>query len=277
MAASRPPPPGPPGNGGAVKAAAIIPAAGAGTRFGVRGNKASKQFHDLGGLPLLVHVLRAFERSSVQAVYIAAPRGRAAWVRREMVQRHRIRKVRAVWAGGASRGESVRRCVDRIPAGYNVLVVHDGARPLVTPALIDSVTAAAFEHGAALAAVPETDTVKSVRKSGAGEPGGEGGERGSEWVRRTERRETLWRAQTPQAFRAEVFRDALRRAAETGFDGTDDASFVEEAGGRVRIVPGDVRNVKVTDPTDLLLAEALWLDATGGRRAGKARPGGEAP
>ena len=93
-------------------------------------------------------------------------------------------------------------------------------------------------------------------------------------VRRTERRETLWRAQTPQAFRAEVFRDALRRAAETGFDGTDDASFVEEAGGRVRIVPGDARNVKVTDPTDLLLAEALWLDATGGRRAGKGRPGG---
>ena len=68
--------------------------------------------------------------------------------------------------------------------------------------------------------------------------------------------------------------NALRRAAETGFDGTDDASFVEEAGGRVRIVPGDARNVKVTDPTDLLLAEALWLDATGGRRAGKGRPGG---
>ena len=271
MAASRPPPPGPPGNGGAVKAAAIIPAAGAGTRFGVHGNKASKQFRDLGGLPLLVHVLRAFERSIVQAVYIAAPPGRAVWVRREMVQRHRIRKVRAVWAGGASRGESVRRCVDRIPAAYNVLVVHDGERPLVTPALIDSVTAAAFEHGAALAAVPETDTVKSVRKSGTREPGEEGG---GEWVRRTERRETLWRAQTPQAFRAEVFRDALRRAAETGFDGTDDASFVEEAGGRVRIVPGDARNVKVTDPTDLLLAEALWLDATGGRRAGKGRPGG---
>ncbi len=269
MAASRPP--GPPGSGGAVKAAAIIPAAGAGTRFGARGNEASKQFRDLGGLPLLVHVLRAFERSRVQAVYIAAPPGCAAWVRREMVRRHRIRKVRAVWAGGASRGESVRRCVERVPAVYNVLVVHDGARPLVTPALIDSVTAAAFAHGAALAAVPETDTVKSIRKSGAGGPAGGGG-----WVRRTERREILWRAQTPQAFRAEVFRDALRRAAETGFDGTDDASFVEEAGGRVRIVPGDLRNVKVTDPTDLLLAEALWRDATGGRRAGRPRSGGGA-
>jgi len=244
-----------------IQIAAIVPAAGAGHRFGAEGGEPSKQFRKLGGFPLLTHVLMALDRSSVQAVYVAVPPGQVAWVRREMVLPYGIRKVRAVLAGGATRGESVRRCVDRIPARFNVLLVHDGARPLVTPRLIDEVAAAAYERGAALAAVPETDTVKSVGKTPRGGGGG--------WVRRTERRESLWRAQTPQAFRAEVFRDALRNAAETGFDGTDDASFVEEAGGRVWIVPGDVHNLKVTNPTDLLIAEALWLESAGKGRGGR--------
>ncbi len=251
--------PRPRGTRESFKTAAVVPAAGAGNRFGAAAAENSKQFQKLGGLPLLVHVLRALERSSVQAVYVAAPPGQVGWVRREMVRAYGIRKVRAVVTGGASRGDSVRRCVERVPAGFDVILVHDGGRPLVTPGLIDDVAAAAFAHGAALAAVPETDTVKSVR-----------GRKGGGWVRRTVRRDSLWRAQTPQAFRAETFRDALRRAAETGFDGTDDASFVEEAGGRVWIVPGDLRNLKVTGPTDLLLAEAL-LGAESSESPGRKR------
>ncbi|MFQ5914483.1 MAG: 2-C-methyl-D-erythritol 4-phosphate cytidylyltransferase [Nitrospinota bacterium] len=237
------------------KTAAIVPAAGAGTRLGAAGAKTFKQFRPLAGLPVLVHVLRALDRSSVDAVYVAAPPGQATWVRREMVRAYGVRKVRAVVSGGSSRGESVRKCVERVPAGFDVLLVHDGARPLVTPELIDAVTAAAYEHGAALAAVAETDTVKSVRRKGAGG-----------WVRRTVSRESLWRAQTPQAFRAEGFREALRRAAESGFDGPDDASFVEGAGGRVWVVPGDFRNLKVTSPTDLMLAEALLSESSGKKR-----------
>lgn len=245
--------------GGGFRTAAVIPAAGAGTRFNAPGAGASKQFAELCGLPLLVHVLRAFERSSVQGVYVAAPPGRVGWVRREMVRAYGLRKVRAVVAGGATRGESVRRCVERVPAGFDVLLVHDGARPLVTPELIDAVARAAYERGAALAAVPETDTVKSVRVH----PGGG-------WVRKTARREELWRAQTPQAFRAEVFREALREAAEAGFGGTDDASYVERAGGRVWVVPGDPCNLKVTTPADLRVAEALL-------GAGRPEPRGENP
>ncbi|MFQ5692774.1 MAG: 2-C-methyl-D-erythritol 4-phosphate cytidylyltransferase [Nitrospinota bacterium] len=239
-----------------IKTAAIVPAAGAGTRFGAAEDEASKQFRMLGGLPLLVHVLRALDRSMVRAVYVAAPPGRVGRVRGELVRAYGVRKVRAVVAGGATRGESVRRCVERVPAGFDVLLVHDGARPLVTPELIGRVAAAAYERGAALAAVPEIDTVKSVRSR----PGGG-------WVRRTVRHESLWRAQTPQAFRAEVFREALRRAEETGFDGSDDASYVEAAGGRVWIVPGDWRNLKVTTPTDLALAEALLRQSAGEGRA----------
>jgi 2-C-methyl-D-erythritol 4-phosphate cytidylyltransferase len=143
-----------------IQIAAIVPAAGVGHRFGAEGGEPSKQFRKLGGLPLLTHVLKALDLSSVQAVYVAVPPGQGAWVRRETVLPYGIRKVRAVLAGGATRGESVWCCVDKIPAKYNVLLVHDGARPLVTPRLIDEVAAAAYECGAALAAVPETDTVK---------------------------------------------------------------------------------------------------------------------
>ena len=247
------------------QSAAIVPAAGFGTRFSAAGSGSSKQFQHLDGLPLLVHVLRALERSSIDAVYIAAPPGRVTWVRREFVRAYGFRKVRSVVTGGSTRGESVRRCVERIPLSFDVLLVHDGARPLVTPELIDQVAEAAFDLGAALAAVPETDTIKRSRASST--PKGQSGRPGG-WVRKTMERETLWRAQTPQAFRSEIFRKALRNAERTGFDGTDDASFVEQAGGRVWIVPGDERNLKVTNPEDLLLAEALW-SASKGRVRGR--------
>lgn len=223
-------------------------------RFGAAGVKPSKQFQKLGGFPLLVHVLRALERSSVNAVYIAAPPGRVAWVRREIVQIYGFRKVRLVIKGGKTRGESVQRCVERIPESYDILLVHDSARPLVTPKLINQVAVAAYEYGAALAAIPETDTIKRVQFASTPK-GSNGPSRG--WTRKTIEREALWRAQTPQAFRSEIFRKALLHAKRIGFNGTDDASYVERAGERVRLIPGDVRNLKVTNPEDLLLAEAL--------------------
>ena len=234
--------------------AAIVPAAGSSTRFGAAGVKSSKQFQKLGGFPLLVHVLRALELSYVNVVYIAAPPGRVTWVRREIVQAYGFRKVRLVIKGGKTRGESVQRCVERIPTSYDVLLVHDGARPLVTPRLINQVAAAAYESGAALAAIPETDTIK--RAQFASTPKGVSGSSRS-WTRKTVEREALWRAQTPQAFRSEIFRKALLHAKQIGFNGTDDASYVERVGERVRLIPGDVRNLKVTNPEDLLLAEAL--------------------
>ena len=223
-----------------MRVAAVVPAAGAGERLG---GSTPKQFASLGRVPVLVHTLRALEASSVEAIFVVVPPGQVRWCRQKLVRPYGFLKVRAVLAGGASRGGSVRRGVERVPPKFDFLLIHDGARPLVTPSLIEQVIAAAKEAGAALSAVPEVDTVKAGARGG--------------WVHRTLRRDRLWRAQTPQAFRASLFREALRRASREGYDGTDDSSLAERAGYRVRVVEGDPNNIKITTPMDLALAGLL--------------------
>jgi len=141
--------------------------------------------------------------------------------------------------GGERRRDSVRAGLDAL-ADCDYVVVHDGARPLVTKALIDAALAGARETGAALCAVPVSDTVKRTDDAGL--------------VRSTVSRAGLWLAQTPQAFRTELL---LRAHEATEIDATDDAALVELLGEPVRVVMGSPRNLKVTTPADLRLAEAL--------------------
>ena len=219
---------------------AIVAAAGRGTRFG-RGR--AKQFVELGGVPVIVHTLRRFERSETvgETVVVLPADETAAFV--ALAGRYGLRKLARVVAGGATRGESIWRGLQGVRAATaGVVAVHDGVRPFVTPAEIDRVVRAAEETGAALLATPATDTLKEVR---------------SGTVARTLDRSAVWHAQTPQCFRFDLLRRAYESALAEGLDATDDSALVERLGVSVSVVEGSARNVKITRPEDLAVAEVL--------------------
>ena len=159
----------------------------------------------------------------------------------------------SVVAGGVERKDSVFNALECLPAHCEYVLIHDGVRPFVTPRLLEATWKAALESGAAIAAVPSTDTVKRVQDGKIAE---------------TLAREAVWLIQTPQVFRKAVLMDAYRQARENGWSGTDDAALVERIGHPVTVVMGERSNIKVTTPEDLTWAE--WFLAPGGERV-KAR------
>ena len=209
---------------------AVVAAAGSGSRFG-----AAKQFADLGGRPVLdrsVAVVAAAGAEGVVAVVSAGP-DRPPGLRDRLVDLVRPAAVRVV-TGGETRSESVRRGLEAVPAAAEVVLVHDGARPLASADLCRRVVAAV--RAGADAAVPTVPVADSLRRRGAA-------------VDRAE----FAAVQTPQGFRAA----ALRAAHAAGAEATDDATLVEAAGGRVVLVDGEPGNIKITTPADLRMAEAL--------------------
>lgn len=232
---------------------AVVPAAGRGERLP---GPVAKQFRLLAGIPLLWRTLgRLAEEGRVGRIVVALP---AADLESFEIPEGLAVPVRAV-AGGHRRQDSVANGVAALPAEVEWVVVHDGARPLLPRGLVEACLAAARETGAAIAAVPVSDTVKRST------PGGLAGE--------TVPRESLWLAQTPQVARRELLARALEAAAAEGRTGPDEAALLEAIGVRARLVAGAVSNLKVTTPEDLALAEA-YLAEEG--RVGSA-PGGGAP
>jgi 2-C-methyl-D-erythritol 4-phosphate cytidylyltransferase len=226
---------------------ALVPAAGRGVRMGRK-----KPGIRLGGRPVLLWTLDVLAATAgVSGVVVAvAAEDVAAWRR----QLRGYRKVRAVVAGGDERQASVACGLAAIPAEVPWIIVHDGVRPCITPALVARVLAGARTGGAAIAALPIAETVKRA-------PAG--------WVKETVDRDGLWAVQTPQAFEAGLLREAHRRAAADGVTATDDAGLVERLGTRVRVVPGLPGNLKITRPEDLPLARAILA---GRRRPRSRRP-----
>ncbi|MCL6634821.1 MAG: 2-C-methyl-D-erythritol 4-phosphate cytidylyltransferase [Peptococcaceae bacterium] len=221
--------------------AAVVPAAGSGSRMGL---ETKKQYLPLAGIPVLGHVLKALEASPViQGVVVVAGSGEEEYCRLAVIDKLGIRKVKAIVPGGKERQDSVYSGLLALSPAPGIVVVHDGARPLLSAGWLEAVVKAAEEHGAATLAVPVKETVKLA---------GEGG-----FVARTVPRERLWLAQTPQAFRYGIILEAHRRARREHFTGTDDAALVEQLGLPVKIVPGSYENIKITTPEDLLLASAI--------------------
>lgn len=223
----------------------MIPAGGVGARMGA--GAARKQYLALAGEPVLLRALRPIlEHPEVEWVVVALPAGDV----------HEppfpFPDGVVLVEGGAERGDSVRAALAAVPAAADVVLIHDGARPLLTTELVEHVLRAAAGGDGAVAAIPVTDTLKRV---------GEG-----DTITATVERGDLRRAQTPQAFPRAMIVDAYRRAAEEGVSATDDSALVERYGGRVVVVDGDVRNLKVTRPGDLALAELLLRAGTDGDR-----------
>jgi len=215
-----------------ARVAVLVPAGGVGARLGSR---TPKQFLRLGRIPILAATVGHFRRHpAVVAVVVAAP---AAWIARteKLLARGRGAPLLVV-EGGATRHESVWRALQAVPAGADIVVVHDAVRPFIDRALVDSVVGAAADTGAAICALPVAETVKRVRDG---------------LVEATVDRAGLWAVQTPQAFRVALLREAHEKARRDGVVASDDAMLVERLGHAVRVVEGRAGNVKITTPADL--------------------------
>jgi 2-C-methyl-D-erythritol 4-phosphate cytidylyltransferase len=237
-----------------MKVVVIIPAAGLGTRMSsapsAKGKKpaASKQFTELGGTPILIHTLRKFVASpEVSDIYIAL-RGNEIDGFRTRLEKEAsdvLRKKIQLVEGGEHRQQSVANAMTSISAGDDdIVLVHDAVRPFVTEEIIHDVILAAEKYGAAIAGLPAVDTVKQVERTSDGA-----------LISSTIPRERVVMAQTPQGFRYGVLKKAFDEATADGFLGTDEASLVERSGHAVAVVMGSARNIKITTPADMELAE----------------------
>lgn len=217
---------------------AIVAAAGLGARMGTQH---PKQFVPIAGKPVLVWTLGAFERCPVIEEVCLVVREQEIDRVARLVADYSLRKVTAVIPGGEVRQDSVYNGLLAL-AGVEIVVVHDGVRPLVLPESITSAVAAARDTGAATLATKVQETVKIVQEG---------------VVVRTVDRAPLWTVQTPQAFRYALLRSAHEQARAAGVVGTDDAMLVERLGGQVRAVEGQIDNLKISTAGDLALAEAV--------------------
>lgn len=218
----------------------LLAAGGVGERAGTAG---PKQFHPIGGVPMLLRSVRPFtQHPRVGQIVVALPESMVklppAWL--ESLASDRLKLV----AGGVTRGESVRLALESLDDGIDIVLVHDAARPFVERDTIDAVLRVAAKYGA-VPALPVTDTLKMC-DSGTGE------------VVETVDRSRLWRAQTPQGFPREMLQRAYEKTeASAVANYTDEAALVEAAGFQVRLVPDVASNIKITTATDLALAEVL--------------------
>jgi len=219
---------------------AIIAAAGTGSRMA--GNR-PKQFLQLAGTPIIFHTLKPFELcDSVHEVIVVLPAEESAEFLAAAGKRG-LRKLARVVPGGATRADSVKRGLQAIRAATaEIVAVHDGVRPFVSVEEIENTIDAARRDGAAILAAPATDTIKLIE---------------GETIVKTLDRGKLRRALTPQCFRYELLRRAYEQADVSDPSLTDDSLLVERLGHNVTIVEGSARNIKITTPQDLLLAEAL--------------------
>jgi 2-C-methyl-D-erythritol 4-phosphate cytidylyltransferase len=240
-----------------MKVVVIIPAAGLGTRMAPmpvgakdKQKKAtpSKQFTDLGGTPILIHTLRQFASvEAVSGIWIALRETEIAGFRARLQSQAKdvLKKKVEFVVGGEHRQQSVENALNAVAAaGDDIVLVHDAVRPLVTREIIQEVIDAAQKYGAAIAGLPAVDTVKQVERTAEGA-----------LIKATLPRAGIVMAQTPQGFRYSVIKKAFDEASADGFLGTDEASLVERSGHEVAVVMGSPRNIKITAPADMELAE----------------------
>lgn len=240
-----------------MKVLVIIPAAGLGTRMApvpsamdAKGKKPqpSKQFTELAGTPILIHTLRKFAAvPEVSEIWIALRENEIAGFRERLEKEGGdiLQKKVELVEGGEHRQQSVEHAIDAVKAAPDdIVLVHDAVRPFVSTEIIREVIEAAKKYGAAIAGLPAVDTVKQVERTAEGAI-----------IKATIPRAGVVLAQTPQGFRYEVIKKVFDEAAADGFMGTDEASLAERSGHEVAVVMGSPRNIKITTPSDMELAE----------------------
>jgi len=220
---------------------AIIVAAGQGVRMS---NTVRKQYIALDGIPILSRTLRVFDRCDlIDRIIVAVPKDDIDYCRDEILPDAKMKKEAILVIGGARRQDSVYNGLKTIESDDGIVLIHDGVRPFVNPEHLVACIKGAQKHGACILGIPAFDTVKHVNANNE--------------IIETRKRDTLWLAQTPQAFQLELIKRAHEIARQKGFTGTDDASLVERLGGIVKIISGSRNNIKITNQEDLKLARAL--------------------
>lgn len=232
-----------------MRVSVILPAAGLGTRMGrstaEKSASGRKQFLQLNGLPVLLHTIRKFAVApEVAEIVVALRHDDLQWFG-ELITREQFAKPVRLIEGGDSRQQSVENALEAISSDTELVAVHDAVRPFIDPETITKVIQAASESGAAIVGIVPVDTVKQVHLNK---------------VRSTLPRERLILTQTPQVFRVDLLRRAFERARLDNFHGTDESSLVERLEEvEVNVVLGSERNIKITRPSDIELAQ-MYLE-----------------
>ena len=230
--------------------AAIIAAAGKGLRMG--GNT-PKQFLVLEGKTIIAHTIGIFEQcTEVDLIYPVLPPESVPHFYDTICPHDTFRKIAQIIPGGQQRQDSVKNALNFIDPHVDVILVHDGVRPFVSQRLLHNCIHSAAEFGASLAAFPVNETVKQVDEHG--------------WVNRTLSRDTIYTAQTPQAFRRDILLRAFRKAEEKGLYSTDETSLVENLGVKVKVILGEKWNLKITNPEDLAWASMIYTQLKRGKQ-----------
>lgn len=219
---------------------AVILAAGSSTRMG---GSSTKQFIELGGIPVVARTAKTFDTSDLIDEIIIVAKADEIDKYDGFAEKYGINKPFKVIEGGSTRQESARNGVDAVDDKSKFIAIHDAARCLITEELISKVCHGAYLHGGAILALPAVDTVKIADKN--------------LYIDSTPERKFTWQAQTPQVFKVNAFRAATYIARDESFEGTDDASLLEHIKIPVRLVEGSRENIKVTDPMDIYFAEAI--------------------
>src|ERR1700733_9773165 len=243
------------------RVAAIIPAAGLGTRMGA---EMPKQFLELDGMPLVIFTLRRLAACSAITDFFLSTRADDVVALQDKVAKAALGRPARVVHGGDTRQQSVANALAQVDSATEVVLVHDAVRPFVTVEQIDRVIVEARKRGAAILGIPAIDTVKEVKRTSLPED--------MALITSTIPRERIVLAQTPQAFQYALLRDAFKKAQQDGIVGSDESSIVERAGHDVFVVLGSQRNLKITRPGDMELAQ-FYLSQE--RRESEQKPAAE--
>lgn len=220
---------------------AIIVAGGKGRRMG---SSINKIFLDLNGKPLLYYSIKAFEGiPEIDEIIVVSSKEEVKYCQIEVIKKFRLNKVKKIVEGGEERQASVYNGLMAVDKRCEIVLIHDGARPFISRSIIAKGIKEAKIHKAVGIAVPVKDTIKVVDEDN--------------FIINTPERKTLWGIQTPQIFDYDLITMAHKKAIEDDFIGTDDCVLVERCGSRVKLVEGSYKNIKITTPEDLIIAEAL--------------------
>ena len=230
-----------------MRTLAIILAGGAGKRMGAATNK---QFLLIDNKPIIVHTLEIFENCrSIDSIFLVVNQKDLPVIQKEILETYRFKKVTKLVIGGRLRQDSVRNGLEAIEGQCDIVVIHDGARPFVSPSFIEKGIFLMEMFDAVIPGLPAKDTIKAVSKEG--------------FVSKTLPRDSLWQVQTPQTFKYELIVKAYREGMAKKLYGFDDATFVEHLGKKVKVIEGSPYNMKITTPEDLIIAQGILSQLKG--------------
>jgi len=230
-----------------MRTLAIVLAGGAGKRMG---SSTSKQFLLLDNKPILVHTLQVFQECKpVDGIYLVVNHRDLPLIQEEILETYHFSKIMKLVIGGRLRQDSVRNGLEAIDESCDVVIIHDAARPFVSPAFVEKSIFLMEMFDAVVPAIPARDTIKVISKEG--------------FVLKTLERDALWHIQTPQTFKYDLIAKAYREGMAKKLCAYDDSTFIEHLGKKVKVVEGSPYNIKITTPEDLLIARGILAQLKG--------------